>query len=428
VGHDRDEPPCGLEEHLFRRESGRLVAILTRLFGTHNLALAEDVVQDAFLQALETWKFHGPPRNPSAWLLTTAKRRALDVLRREGTARRFAPDLERFLESEWTVAPIVEEALDASGIPDAQLRMMFSCADPRLPEETQIALVLHLLCGFSVGETAAAFLKNHAAMEKRLGRAKKVLGEKRELFDLRGAGDVASRLPAVSRALYLLFNEGYHGASAESAVREELCEEALRLVALLLENPLTAVPRTRALAALMHFLSARLPARRGPDGGLLTLAEQDRARWVPGHIADGRRQLELAAATAEVSAIHLEAAIAALHTMAPSARETDWATIVSLYDALMRIEPTPVVALNRAVAVAERDGPARGLEEIAQIADRRRLAKYPFYFAAQGELELRLGHRAEAERHFESALALARNESERRFLRARMRTSADGRR
>jgi RNA polymerase sigma-70 factor (ECF subfamily) len=419
VPHDRDESPDGLEEHLFRRESGRLVAILTRLFGTHNLALAEDVVQDAFLQALETWKFHGPPQNPSAWLLTTAKRRALDVLRREGTARRFAPDLERFLESEWTVAPTVEDAFDASGIPDAQLRMMFSCVHPLLPEETQIALVLHLLCGFSVDETAAAFLKNHAAMEKRLVRAKKVLGEHRELFDLGGAADVAARLPAMSRALYLLFNEGYHGASAESAVREELCEEALRLVALLLENPLTAVSPTRALAALMHFLSARLPGRRGADGDLLTLAEQDRSQWNGARIAEGRRQLELAAATSEVSAIHLEAAIAALHTMAPGARETDWDTIASLYDALMRLAPSPVVALNRAVAVAERDGPARGLEEIARIADRRRLAKYPFYFAAQGELELRLGHRADARRHFESAFAVARNDSERRFLRRR---------
>ena len=424
MDHDRDESLDELEEHLFRRESGRLVAILTRLFGTHNLALAEDVVQDAFLQALETWKFHGPPRNPSAWLLTTAKRRALDVLRREGTARKFAPDLERFLESEWTAAPTVAEAFDESGISDAQLRMMFSCVDPRVPEETQIALVLNLLCGFSVDETAAAFLKNHAAMEKRLVRAKKVLGEHRELFDLRGTADVAARLPAVSRALYLLFNEGYHGASAERAVREELCDEALRLVDLLLENPLTAAPRTRALAALMHFLSARLPGRRGADGDLLTLAEQDRSRWNAAHIAEGRRQLELAAATTEVSAFHIEAAIAALHTLAPSARETDWETITSLYDVLLRLEPTPVVALNRAVAVAERDGPARGLEEIARIADRERLAKYPFYFAAQGELELRLGHRAAARRHFESAYAVARNESERRFLRARVESSA----
>jgi RNA polymerase sigma-70 factor (ECF subfamily) len=236
---------------------------------------------------------------------------------------------------------------------------------------------------------------------------------------------VASRLPAVSRALYLLFNEGYHGASAESAVREELCEEALRLVALLLENPLTDGPRTRALAAVMNFLSARLPARRGADGDLLTLAEQDRSRWNASRIAEGRRQLELATAGSEVSAIHLEAAIAAMHTLAPSAAETDWHTITTLYDALLRLDPSPVVALNRAVAVAERDGPARGLEEIARIADRRRLAKYPFYFAAVGEMEFRLGHRAEARKMFESALAVARNESERRFLRARVENAAD---
>jgi RNA polymerase sigma-70 factor (ECF subfamily) len=182
------------EEGLFRRQAGRLVAILTRLFGIHNLALAEDVVQDAFQRALETWKFHGVPENPSAWLMVTAKRRALDVLRREGTARRFAPELE----SEWTLAPSVEEVFE-SGLNDSQLRLMFSCIHPRLPEEAQVALVLNLLCGFGIDEVAAAFLKSRAAMEKRIVRAKKTLAGSKRLFDLTAA-DVASRLPAVHRA------------------------------------------------------------------------------------------------------------------------------------------------------------------------------------------------------------------------------------
>ncbi|MGH8688657.1 MAG: RNA polymerase sigma factor [Burkholderiales bacterium] len=409
-----------LEEHLFRREAGRLVAILTRLFGIHNLALAEDVVQDAFRRALETWKFHGVPDNPAAWLMATAKRRALDVLRREGTARRFAPELERELESEWTLLPTVEEAF-AAGLNDAQLRMMFSCIHPRLPEETQVALVLHLVCAFSIDETAAAFLKGRAAMEKRIVRAKQALARSRRLFEL-SADDVASRLPAVLRAVYLLFNEGYHGASAESAVREALCEEALRLAHLLVEHRLTASPASHALAALLNLHAARLPARLDGEGNLLLLADQDRTRWDAARVAEGLRQLELSAGGGELIAYHVEAAIAALHAQARRAEDTDWAGVASLYDVLMRIQPSPVVALNRAVAIGQRDGPARGLEEISRIEDRRRLVRYPFLYAAVGEFELRLEHHGQARESFEEALRFARNPTETRFLEARVRS------
>src|SRR5499425_318139 len=191
-----------LDEHLFRREAGRMVSTLTRIFGVHNLALAEDVVQDAFCRALEVWKFSGvPPENPAAWLMATAKHRALDVLRRERTARAFTPELRRLLESEWTVAPAVEELFGAKAIKDDQLRMMFSCCNPRLAEEAQVALVLHILCGFSMGEVASAFVSSEAAIEKRISRAKKVLAASKRLFDVRGADDFSGRLPAVHRAL-----------------------------------------------------------------------------------------------------------------------------------------------------------------------------------------------------------------------------------
>src|SRR5215468_9875511 len=215
-------------EHLFRREAGRMVAVLTRLFGVHNLALAEDVVQDAFCRALEVWKCRGVPEHPTAWLMATAKHRALDVLRRERTARTFAPEFGRLLESEWTLAPVVAESFGTHAMQDAQLRMMFSCCHPRLPEAAQVALVLHILCGFSVSEIAGAFVSRHAAIEKRITRAKKLLAASKTLFDVSGADDFHQRLPAVQRALYLLFNEGYHGASGESAVRAELCREAIR--------------------------------------------------------------------------------------------------------------------------------------------------------------------------------------------------------
>ncbi|HEV3214179.1 MAG TPA: sigma-70 family RNA polymerase sigma factor [Vicinamibacterales bacterium] len=415
-----------LDDHLFRREAGRMVAALTRIFGVHNLALAEDVVQDAFCRALEVWKFRGVPQNPSAWLMATAKNRAIDVLRRERTARTFAPELGRWLESEWTLVPLVEEQFGTNAVRDDLLRMMFSCCHPRLPEEAQVALVLHILCGFSVSEVAAAFLSTGAATQKRISRAKKFLAGSRRLFDLAGA-DFSARLSAVQRTLYLLFNEGYHGASAESAVRVELCREAMRLAGMLVEEPLTSTPATHALAALMSFNAARLPARVDESGNLSSLFDQDRSRWDRALIAEGRRLLDLSATGPALTAYHVEAAIASVHLDARSTEDTNWEQIVALYDTLMTIGPSPVVALNRAIAVAQHAGPERGLEAIRAIAGRDRLAGYPFYFAALGELELRCDRQDIAREHFQAAVALARNPMERRFLEQRASAAASKR-
>ena len=289
-----------LSEHLFRRESGRLVAVLTRVFGVHNLALAEDVVQDAFCRALETWRLRGVPDNAAAWLMATARRRAIDVLRRERTARTFAPELGRLLDSEWTMVPTVEEIFAAQSLPDDVLRMIFSCCHPRLPDEVQIALVLNILCGFGVDEIAAAFLSGEAAIQKRIQRGKKVLAGSKRLFDLADA-DFSARLSAVQRALYLLFNEGYHGASSETAVRAEMCEEALRLVRLLLAHERTSTPSSSALGALMCFHAARLPGRLSPDGRLQTLLEQDRSLWDRALVDEGRRLIQQSAAGGEIT-------------------------------------------------------------------------------------------------------------------------------
>jgi RNA polymerase sigma factor (sigma-70 family) len=415
-----------LDEHLFRREKGRIVAALTRVFGVHNLALAEDVVQDALCRALEVWKLRGVPENPSAWLMATARNRALDVIRRERTARTFAPELGRLLESEWTAAPALAEQLEPDAIRDDELRMMFSCCHPRLPEEAQVALVLHILCGFGVGEIASTFLSKEGAIEKRISRGKKVLAGSKALFELAPAGDFPARLGAVQRALYLLFNEGYHGAS-ESAVRVELCEEAMRLAVLLLRHPPAATPATHALAALMCLHAARLPARLDGGGDLIPLLEQDRARWDRALVAEGERLLERSASGDEVTEYHVEAAIAWVHAEARSAEETRWDRIVSLYDTLLAIRPSPVVALQRALAVAQVDGPERGLDAIRAIAQSERLAAYPFYFAALGELELRRGQGAIAGEHFRAALSLARSSMERRFLEARLAACAASR-
>jgi RNA polymerase sigma factor (sigma-70 family) len=409
-----------LSEHLFRHEAGRMVATLTRIFGVHNLGLAEDVVQEAFCRALEIWRFRGVPENPSAWLMTTAKNRALDVLRRERTARTFAPELTRQLESEWTLAPTVDEEFGAAAVKDDELRMMFSCCSSRLPEEGQVTLILHILCGFSVDEIASAFVSSHASIEKRITRSKKVLAGSKKLFDVSGSKDFARRLPAVQRALYLLFNEGYHGASPESAVRADLCHESMRLTSMLLKNPLGATPSTYALAALMSLNAARLPARLDISGNLTALADQDRSQIDQTLAQEGLRLLERAATGPEMTDYHVEAAIAWVHTSAQRAEDIDWATIISLYDKLMAIRPSPVVALNRAIAIAQREGPQRGLEEIRAIIDLERLAKYPFYHAALGEFEIRTGHLQDARQHFASALSLARNPMERRFFEQRI--------
>jgi RNA polymerase sigma-70 factor (ECF subfamily) len=412
-------------DHLFRREAGRIVAALTRIFGVHNLALAEDVVQDAFCRAIEVWKFRGVPENPSAWLMATAKNRALDVLRRQRTARTFAPELGRLLESEWTVGPVVEELFAADAIKDDLLRMMFSCCHPRVAEESQVGLILNILCGFSVDEIAAAFVSGHAAVERRITRAKKVLATSKKLFDLAVPADFANRLPAVHRALYLLFNEGYHGASPTSAVRAELCREAMRLAALLLTHPLGATPVTYALSALMCFNAARLPARVDGAGNLISLFNQDRSLWDKTLVAEGLKLLELSAAGSDLSGYHVEAAIASVHATAATAESTNWGTIISLYDQLMIVAPSPIVALNRAIAIAQRDGPERGLAEIDSIEDRERLAAYPFYPAALGELELGRGSTQIAQGHFEAAVALARSPMERRFFEQRINVCAD---
>lgn len=410
-----------IEEHFFRHEFGRIVTTLTRLFGVDNIELAEDVTQDAFCRAMETWKIRGLPKNPSAWLITTARNRALDILRRERRAIMAEPELARFLESEWTLVPTVEEAFSEYAVNDSQLRMMFSCCHPRLSEEAQIALILRILCGFSVKEIAQAFVINHAAIEKRITRAKKMLAESKKLFDL-ADGDLPTRLSSVLKALYLLFNEGYHGSSPEAAVRMELCQEAMRLMGLLIKQSALATPQTYALAALMYLNTARLPTRLDGSGNLVSFFEQDRSVWDHNLITEGEALLNLSASGTELTKYHIEAAIASMHTSAAGSEDTDWKQIVSLYDMLMATYPSPVIALNRAIALAQLDGPERGLKELRAIHGLHRLSSYPFYPAALGELELRLGNYQLAKVHFSTAVSLARNPMERNFLQRRIDT------
>jgi RNA polymerase sigma-70 factor (ECF subfamily) len=280
--------------------------------------------------------------------------------------------------------------------------------------------MLNILCGFSVDEVASAFTSGHAAIEKRIVRGKNVLAESKRLFDTTVSADFSSRLPAVQRTLYLLFNEGYHGASPKASVRLELCNEAIRLIAVLLQHPLGKTPATYALAALMTLTAARLPARTDSSCNLVTLFDQDRSHWNRVQISEGMQLLELSASGTEITAYHIEAAIASVHAAAQRAQDTDWSRIISLYDALMQINATPIVALNRAIAVAQRDGPQSALNEIKSISNLERFARYPFYPATLGVLEQSLGNRERARQHFQEALEKARNAMERRFFEQRL--------
>ena len=397
----------------FRRESARMTAALTRILGVRNLPLVEDVVQDVLLRALETWAMSGPPRDASAWLVASARNRAIDLIRRERTRTQFAPELERAAEA---LAPGVTATFAESEIADDLLRMMFSVCSPQLPETAQLALVLKLLCGFGTREIAAALLSSEAAVEKSLQRGKETLAEAGALYEVAGREPIERRLESVQRALYLLFSEGYHGSG--EPVQEELCAEAMRLCGLLAEHPACRTPRTLALLAMMCFHAARLPARRAADGSLLLLEHQDRSRWDAALMQRGYDLLDQSASGDELSEYHLEAAIASVHCAAPSVAQTDWPRIVELYDLLVELKPSPVVALNRAIAVGEASGPEAGLAALGKLAEDAKLTMSPFLAAALGRLHLRAGQFSEAEASFGVAAARARNPAEEKLFRA----------
>lgn len=409
----------GLVDHLFRRESGKMVSYLTRLFGLGRLNLAEDIVQDVLLQALRVWPAHGLPDNPTAWLMRAARNRAIDQLRRDDQFRDIASELGN-----------AQGLHDDSGqfaafdceIPDDQLRLMFSCCHPELSTEVQVTLILKTLCGFSVSEIASALLASEDSIEKRLSRARNLFRESGTLVELNNASEIPQRLEAVYQAIYLLFNEGYHGSQAATTVREDLCYEALRLVLMLTEHPQGAWPKSYALVALFCFNAARLPGRIDAEGDLVPLEEQDRSGWDRDLIGKGFEYLGKSAAEFELSEFHLQAAIAGLHSGAESFAQTDWRQIQGLYDLLYQIKPTPMVALNRAIAIGQVAGPDQGLRELENIPDAGKLASYPFYAAAQGELHRQAGRFDQAQVYLEAALRLARNPAETQFLERKLRS------
>lgn len=412
-----------LVEHLFRHESAKMIATLTRIFGIEHLSLAEDVVQEALSRALESWPYRGIPEKPSAWIMRASRNLALDVIRRQKRFRAKETEIVRLMERD---GPAAETAIFSEDeIADDRLRMMFVCCHPVIPTEAQVALALKTLCGFSVAEISHAFLTTEPAIAKRLTRAKQRIQEANVPFEIPAGDELARRLESVLQSLYLLFNEGYKASSGEKLVRGELCEEAIRLAESLAQHPAGNQPKTHALLALMLFNAARLAAREDDRGNLLRLEEQDRTRWDQAMIARGMSHLRESAAGGAVSEYHLQAEIAACHATARDYQSTDWTRILSFYDQLMEFGDSPVVALNRAVAVANVHGPKTGLEAVRAIRDSEKLSSYYLFYAVTGELELQLNNREAAAQEFRKAFELAGTKSERALLLRRLRDCTD---
>jgi len=418
------EEVSGVVEHLFRHEAGKMVATLTRIFGIEHLSLAEDVVQEALARALQTWPFYGVPKNPSAWIMRASRNLALDVVRRRKVFQNKQAEIIGLMDRDG-VAP--DEAIfSEEQISDDRLRLMFVCCHPAIPVEAQVALALKTLCGFSVTEIGGAFLTTDAAIAKRLTRAKQKIRQARIPFEIPVGNELAQRLDGVLRSLYLLFNEGYKASSGENLVREELCDEAIRLAELLALHPAGNQPKTHALLALMLLNTARIPTRLDSQGNLLRLKEQDRTRWDQAMIARGMFHFAQSAAGEEFSEYHLEAGIAACHCAAKDYESTDWQQILSLYDRLIEFDQSPVVALNRAVAIANIHGPRAGLQTVEGIRGLDKLSSYYLLYAVLGEFEMRLGDLQAAAEQFRRSFELAETKSERAFLLKRLQRCVEG--
>ncbi|HET9676175.1 MAG TPA: RNA polymerase sigma factor [Solirubrobacterales bacterium] len=404
-------------EAVWRIESARLIAGLARM--VQDVGLAEDLAQDALVAALEKWPGDGVPDNPGAWLMATAKNRAIDRMRRQANFQSKQEEIVRETGALFAMERSDFEAAADDEIGDDLLALIFTCCHPLLSREARVALTLRLLGGLTTTEIASAFLVGEATIAQRLVRAKKTLREARVPFEVPRGAELDERLPSVLEVVYLVFNEGYAASAGEDWVRRDLCEEALRLGRILAELA-PGEPEVHGLIALLEIQASRLAARRGPDGEPVLLEDQDRGRWDPLLIVRGRRALERAEALpGPLGPYGLQAAIAACHARAIRAEETDWVRIAALYDALAQLQPSPIVELNRAVALGRAFGPKAGLALLDEIAEEPALASYHLLPSVRGDLLARLGHPEEAATEFRRAAELTENTRERELLLSR---------
>jgi RNA polymerase sigma-70 factor, ECF subfamily len=413
-----------LLDSLYRVDSGRILATLIRLLGDFDLA--EEAMHEAFATALSLWPRSGVPGNPRPWLISTARFKAIDTLRRRARFDASQDELAQYLEAQWSSA---ERSNEEDSLEDDRLRLIFTCCHPALPPEAQIALTLREVCGLTTEEIARAFLVTPATLAQRIVRAKAKIRETPIPYEVPTPQELPERLGAVLQVIYLVFNEGYSAAAGAEVTRAELTGEAIRLGRLLMElqpepegvNPEGVNPEIMGLLALMLLQESRRAARTSPAGELILLENQDRSLWNREQIAEGVALLEKALKSRRFGSYTLQAAIAAVHAEAESTAATDWRQIVALYNQLVRIQPSPVVHLNRAVAIAMRDGPEAGLAHIDAVLEQGELANYYLAHSARADMYRRLGRTAEARSSYEKALALTQQEPERQFLQERIR-------
>ena len=400
-------------DHLFRQQAGQMVAWLTRIFGPAHLELAEEVVQDALVKALQQWPFTGVPDNPAGWLFKVARNGALDVLRRSAFLRARAAEIARELQER-------ESPADPSppGIADDELRMVFLCCHPELPPDSRVALSLKTGGGFSTAEIARAFLTGESTIAQRIVRAKRTLRERQIPFELPDV-QLTTRVDSVLEVIYLMFNEGYVAHSGEDLVRHDVCREAMRLGRSIAESTI-ADPAADALVSLMAFQASRIPARINAAGEMVLLEDQDRRLWDQPLIRLGFAHFTKSATGDRITVYHVQAAIAAVHAVAARAEDTDWPRMLRLYDDLMQLNPSPVVALNRAVALARVEGPAAALAEVTRLEREPSLAGYHLLPSVKGALLLESGNKREAAKAFREALRHPCSDPEKQLLIARL--------
>ena len=408
---DAADPVREMVDAVYRSESRRVLATLIRLLGDFDVA--EEALHDAFAAAVERWPRDGVPANPRAWLVSAGRFKAIDAMRRRARFDASVAKLAREIETH-----TAETATDGPGVEDDRLRLVFTCCHPALPPDAQVALTLREVCGLTTEEIAHAFLTTPPTVAQRIVRAKAKIRDARIPYQVPSPADLPDRLDTVLHVVYLVFNEGYSASSGASLVRHDLSGEAIRLGRLIVE--LLPDPEAMGLLALMLLHESRRAARASAAGELVLLDEQDRSRWNREQIAEGTALVERALASRRFGPYTLQAAIAAVHAEAPAAAQTDWAQIVGLYDVLLHADPSPVVELNRAAAIAMRDGPAAGLALIDAILARGDLQEYHLAHSARADLCRRLGRTADARAAYARALALARQEPERRFLQRRL--------